>query len=123
MNNKEKAIQFAKDFSKKFKLKKTAILYANKFSENIEQNLKFAITQIKKFQPNLLLINAQNKLEKNIFNDHDDVDVVLKQSRFWAQAITWTLMGGTSFGIIWLSTAKTEEIVIAQGKLEPISEV
>ena len=32
-------------------------------------------------------------------------------------------MGGTVFGLAWLSLAKTEEIVVATGKLEPISGV
>ena len=30
-------------------------------------------------------------------------------------------MGGTCLGILWLGTAKTEEIIVATGKLEPIS--
>ena len=32
-------------------------------------------------------------------------------------------MGGTCVAIGWLATAKTEEVVIATGKLEPISGV
>ena len=50
-------------------------------------------------------------------------DVSLKQSNFWAQSITWSLIGGTVFGFSWLALAETEEIIIVQGKLEPIGGV
>ncbi|MCX5951338.1 MAG: HlyD family efflux transporter periplasmic adaptor subunit, partial [Cyanobacteria bacterium] len=50
-------------------------------------------------------------------------DLVLQQSRFWASAITWSLMGVTAFGLAWLALAKTEEIVTAPGKLEPLGVV
>lgn len=46
-------------------------------------------------------------------------EVHLRPSRFWASAITWALMGTTTFAIGWLALAKTEEIVVATGKLEP----
>ena len=36
-------------------------------------------------------------------------EVLLKQSPFWAKSITWTLIGGTTFGVVWLSLAKTIE--------------
>ncbi len=65
--------------------------------------------------------NLQDNLEKKINLNADDL--LLKQSTFWARNITWTLIGGTCFGIVWLGFAKTDEIVIAQGKLEPIKSV
>ncbi|MFM8605737.1 MAG: HlyD family secretion protein [Cyanobium sp.] len=70
--------------------------------------------------PNLFR-QAQNGLERMIHTDNDDV--VLQQSRFWARSITWTLMGVTLFGLGWLALAKTEEIVTAPGKLEPLGVV
>ena len=48
-----------------------------------------------------------------------DESIVVKQSMFWAKFISWSLMGGTCFAIGWLCIAKTEEVVIATGKLEP----
>ena len=60
----------------------------------------------------------QNKLEKTVDNSNTN-QVALTQSTFWASAITWALMGGTAFAIGWIGIAKTDEIVIAQGKLEP----
>jgi len=71
--------------------------------------------------PNDLLRAAQNGIERSIQSDSDDV--VLRQSRFWARSISWALMGVTGFGLAWLALAKTEEIVTAPGKLEPLGVV
>lgn len=71
--------------------------------------------------PAQLMRSTQNALERSVHNDNDDV--VLQQSRFWARSISWTLMGVTVFGIGWLALAKTEEIVTAPGKLEPLGVV
>lgn len=64
---------------------------------------------------------AQNRLESLVHTDNDDV--VLQQSRVWASSITWTLIGVTGFALAWLALAKTEEIVTAPGKLEPLGVV
>ena len=48
---------------------------------------------------------------------------VLQQGRFWMRTVTWTLIGTTVFGIAWLAIARTEEIVVAQGQLEPVGSV
>ena len=71
--------------------------------------------------PNDLFRQAQNSIERSIHSDSDDV--VLQQSRFWARGISWALMGVTGFGLAWLALAKTEEIVTAPGKLEPLGVV
>jgi HlyD family secretion protein len=71
--------------------------------------------------PNDLFRQAQNSLERSIHSDSDDV--VLQQSRFWARGISWALIGVTGFGVGWLAFAKTEEIVTAPGKLEPLGVV
>lgn len=71
--------------------------------------------------PKALFRSAQNVLEQRVHTSHEGV--VLQQSRFWVRAITWTLMGTTGFAIAWLALAKTEEIVVAPGKLEPIGSV
>ena len=60
---------------------------------------------------------------------HDNKDTskydesVLQQSRFWMRTVTWTLIGTTVFGIAWLAIARTEEIVVAKGQLEPVGSV
>jgi hemolysin D len=71
--------------------------------------------------PNDLFRQAQNSLERSVHTDSDDV--VLQQSRFWARSISWALMGVTGFALAWLALAKTEEIVTAPGKLEPLGVV
>ena len=65
---------------------------------------------------------TEEKRER-MFAIGDSEDVVLEQSRFWARSITWTLMGVTAFALGWLALAKTEEIVTAPGKLEPLGVV
>ena len=65
-----------------------------------------------------LFRKAQDQIEKKVAEEN--ITVVLKQSTRWAKYITWSIVGGTTFGIFWLSLAKTEEIVIVTGKLEPI---
>jgi len=65
---------------------------------------------------------AQDKIEKS-FNKLSFDESLLKQSSFWLRSVTWTLIGTSSFAIIWLGLAKTEEVVIAFGKLEPKGDV
>ena len=65
---------------------------------------------------------GQNALEQAVkSSDHDES--VLQQPRHWMHAITWGLIGTTAFGVAWLCLAKTEEIVVATGKLDPLGAV
>ena len=48
---------------------------------------------------------------------------ILQQGRFWMRTVTWTLIGSSVFGVAWLALARTEEIVVAPGQLEPIGSV
>jgi len=65
---------------------------------------------------------GQNVLEQAVKStDHDES--VLEQPRHWMRAITWGLIGTTAFGVGWLCLAKTEEIVVATGKLDPLGAV
>ena len=47
----------------------------------------------------------------------------IEQGRFLARSIAWFIIFSTSGGLAWLALAKTDEVVIAAGKLEPIGEV
>ena len=69
-----------------------------------------------------LLRQAQTALEQRVASKSHD-ESVLRESRLWMQAITWGLIGTTGFGFAWLCLAKTEEIVVAPGKLQPIGSV
>lgn len=65
---------------------------------------------------------GQNALEQAVkSSDHDES--VLQQPTHWMKAITWGLIGTTAFGVAWLCLAKTEEIVVATGKLDPLGAV
>ena len=48
---------------------------------------------------------------------------LLKPSKSWLQAVIWTLVGTAGFAIAWLAIAKTDEVVVAPGKLEPLGSV
>ena len=48
---------------------------------------------------------------------------ILQQGRFWMRTVTWALIGSSVFGVTWLALARTEEIVVAIGQLEPIGSV
>ena len=48
---------------------------------------------------------------------------ILQQGRFWIRTVTWTLVGSSMFALAWLALARTEEIVVAPGELEPIGSV
>lgn len=72
--------------------------------------------------PQKLFRKAQNALEQRSGEQHHSGEV-LQPSRYWARAITWGLIATAGCGISWLAFAKTEEIVVAPGKLEPIGTV
>jgi len=71
--------------------------------------------------PIKLFRKAQNLLETSIASGHEQV--LLQQSPRLARTVTWILMGGATFGVLWLALAQTDEVVIASGKLEPIGDV
>lgn len=74
-----------------------------------------------RLRPRAIIRASQNALEQRVQTGHQDV--LLAQSRRLARAITWTLIGGTGFALAWLVLAKTDEVVVAPGKLEPLGQV
>lgn len=74
-----------------------------------------------KYSPDVLIQMTQNEIERRIAKGNDQLG--MKESRFLVKAITWSLIGSTLFGVGWLTLAKTEEIIVAPGKLEPIGDV
>ena len=71
--------------------------------------------------PLRLFRKAQNSLEQQVGSGHQQVAV--KQSPRMVRMVVWVLMGTTAFGVGWLAFAKTEEVVTAPGKLQPIGDV
>jgi HlyD family secretion protein len=74
-----------------------------------------------KLKPGALMRAGQASLENRVSTGHQDV--LLQQSRRLARTITWSLIGCTGFALAWLTFAKTDEVVVAQGKIEPLGAV
>ena len=82
--------------------------------------MKLNINALKKFNP-LKAISLPQTQEGSEVATYDES--VLQQSRFWMRTVTWSLIGTTVFGVAWLALARTEEIVVAPGQLEPVDSV
>ena len=121
--------KFKNKFTSKTKFIKLAsfqevLFKANKIKSQKFKNIKNELITInlKNVNPKYWIEYLQDKVEQ-IVSKTDPSEVVLKQSGFWTRAITWALLSGTAFSIGWLAIAKTDEIVIAVGRLEPKSGV
>jgi HlyD family secretion protein len=68
-----------------------------------------------------LLKATQDAIERRVRSSHQSM--ALQQSRFLARSITWALVTTTAAGLAWLALAKTDEVVVAPGKLQPIGDV
>jgi HlyD family secretion protein len=64
---------------------------------------------------------AQSALERRVQANREELG--LQQSRFLVRTIIWTLIGTTGAALAWLALAKTDEVVVAPGTLEPIGNV
>jgi hemolysin D len=71
--------------------------------------------------PGALVRAAQSAIERRVKSNREELG--LKQSRFLVRTVIWTLMGATGAALAWLAFAKTDEVVVAPGKLEPIGNV
>lgn len=71
--------------------------------------------------PLVLIRSLQNVIERRVDSNREDLG--LRQSRFLVRTIIWVLLGTTGFSLAWLALAKTDEVVVASGKLEPIGDV
>ena len=77
-----------------------------------------------KLNPFKKLLAAISPAAENVSSSSVKYDEsVLQQGRFWMRTVTWTLIGSSVFGVAWLALARTEEIVVAPGQLEPIGSV
>ena len=68
------------------------------------------------------LRNLQNKVERS-FPSLKLNQNYFKQSNFFIKTLTWGLIASTGFAITWLVFAYTDEVVLVNGKLEPIGDV
>ena len=84
----------------------------------VAQGLSNTVTKSRDFLRRFDLGTLQDANELTIYDES-----ILQQSRFWMRTVTWALIGSSVFGVVWLALARTEEIVVAPGKLEPIGSV
>ncbi len=114
VNLREKTLEKTKTiFSHTFKSK----IFSKEILFNNIKNRFNSISKVYILKPKLLIQELQDVIEK--FSTEESYQVFLKQPKFWASSITWVLIGTSTFAIGWLAIAKTDEIVIASGKLEP----
>ena len=74
------------------------------------------------FNPATALVRAaQNALERRVQSNKEELG--LQQSRFLVRTIIWVLLGTTGAAVAWLALAKTDEVVVAPGKLQPVGDV
>jgi HlyD family secretion protein len=72
-------------------------------------------------KPGALVKAAQSAVERRVQANREELG--LQQSRFLVRTIIWTLIGTTGAALAWLALAKTDEVVVAPGTLEPIGNV
>lgn len=71
--------------------------------------------------PGALVRAAQNAIERRVQSNREQEG--LQPSRFLVRTIIWVLLGTTGAAVAWLALAKTDEVVVAPGKLEPVGDV
>ena len=59
----------------------------------------------------------------SLAKDREDEGEIVQQSPFWLRGTILGLMGSAVFALVWLSIAKTDEVVTVSGKLEPLGSV
>lgn len=79
------------------------------------------MSKIIKSRSNNPIQKAQDRLV-NLGKQTQQLEVT-QPSPIWLRGLIITMMATATFGIGWLCIAKTEEIVVAPGKLEPIGSV
>ena len=96
--------------------------YRYKINDKLKTKLNQFGIDIYAYKAQEYFNKAQDKIEKS-FDKLSFDESLLKQSSFWLKSVTWTLIGTSSFAVIWLGFARTDEVVIALGKLEPKGDV
>ena len=110
LNKSKKLTKISKDISLKF-FKKSKLVLSNKLN-NFYKYTKFKIVPY---------LNRKTDIINNKFLEEDGREFwnVLSSSRIWSSRIIWTLVGVSTFGIIYVTFASVDETVQTVGKLEP----
>ena len=115
---------------KKFNFKKISKLNINTLKlKEILRNFKlkniYKINKTSFFSNNQFLITwkkAQDYLERE-FKTKEHNENLITQSNTWMRSVTWLLIGTSGLAMVWICVAKTEEIVVTTGRLEPKGKV
>ena len=67
--------------------------------------------------------SSKISLLSNMLQNRDSSDIGIQPSKSLARTITWTLITTSVASFSWLAFAKTDEVVIAKGLLQPIGDV
>lgn len=69
-----------------------------------------------------LLQKASRRLEDQLASSARE-ETGLKTSGRWMKNVSWGLISATGLSLAWLALARTEEIAVVRGKLEPLAQV
>ena len=69
-----------------------------------------------------LLQKASRRLEDQLASSARE-EPGLKTSGRWMKNVSWGLISATGLSLAWLALARTEEIAVVRGKLEPLAQV
>lgn len=90
----------------------------HKFSSYVHRKSSIVAQKVRTFLGDIDPENLKNEAD---FEHYDES--ILQQGRFWIRTVMWTLVASSALGVGWLVFAKTDEVVIASGQLEPIGSV
>ena len=63
---------------------------------------------------------SRNNLSALAVRPMDAQEVRLRPAPLWSKALAWTIIGSASFGFVFACFAKIDEVVLAQGELQPL---
>ena len=105
-------------------IKNSAIPYLDNRSEVLFARSSKAFDKSSKWIQHIAIPTIHKRTElivdKLTKEDGSEFWTALSQSKKWSSKIIWTLVGISSFGIVWATFSKIDETVQAQGKLEPV---
>ena len=102
--------------------KRQVKVFKSLISAEMSIKLLASLRTMKEGINNVTLKNLQTILE-NTFESENDQGEAIRQSSVWVKATILGLMSSALFGICWLAVAKTDEVVMVSGKLEPLGSV
>ena len=68
-------------------------------------------------------VSSSRQSLQGVISNISTNEMALQQSSLWIRTVTWSLIGTTFLGFSWLALARTEEVILAVGKLEPEGDV